>query len=535
MTKKNMMTTHSAEQHGISRRRLVQTTGALAGGAALGGLSLGSTRSVVAQSDIETVIIALGADTRVMDPDLDQGLNDMYRLIFSTPVIMTDEGEAVGDLAESWEYLDDTTLEMKLKQGAVWQDGEPLDSDDWVFTWERMKSPDREFTNFPAFEPWLEDVIAIDDYTVQFKTFEPFAPALDTLEGFWIAPRHFIEEVGDEEFGLKPLGSGPYSVVEWQKDQFLDLEAADTWWGEPEQPFPAVQFVIIPDTFTRTAALLSGDVHVVSEPPVSLVPQIESSDNAYVLTAPGLRIQFIQFPNVATRKEDTPEIDDKLVRQALNYALDRETIASAVGQEFFNVVPGPWAETSWAYPENADELGYTYDPDKARELLAEAGYPDGFTLYFGTSNGFSLMDNELMQACVPYFEDIGLDVEFSSLEWAAYDPARDENQFSAYYLGLSGTTDPHGSINQYMTSRGRLRGFYDTDPGLEEVIWEGATIVDFAEREAYYQDTVFPTIIDVAPWIFLWTPFTISAVDNRIEYQQGAQPYIEVMKMTPAS
>ena len=521
----------------VSRRRFVQTTAAAAI-AATSGLPALSNRTAAAlparQSDIEEVVIALGADTRVMDPDLDQGLNDMYRLIFSTPVTMNDEGIAVGDLADSWEYLDDTTLQMTLKQDAVWHDGEPLNSDDFVYTWERMKSPDRESTNYPAFEPWLADVVAIDDYTVQFLTKEPFAPALDTLEGFWIAPRHFIDEVGDDEFGLAPLGSGPYRVVEWQKDQFLELAAAETWWGEPEQPFPAVRFVIIPDTFTRAASLLSGDVHVVSEPPVSIVPQIEESDNAYVSISPGLRIQFIQFPHVSTRQEDTPEIENKLVRQALNYALDRETIVSAVGQGYFEVVPGPWPGSSWAYPDNAAELGYSYDPERARELLAEGGYADGFTLHFGTSNGFSLMDNELMQACVPYFEDIGLTVEFSSFEWAIYDPARDENQFSAYYLGLSGSTDPHGSINQYMTSRGRQRGFYDTDPELEQVIWEGATIVDFEARQEYYHEVVFPTIIDVAPWVFLWTPATIAAVDNRIAYEQGRQSYIEVMRMSPA-
>ncbi len=467
----------------------------------------------------------------MLDPDLDQGVNDIYRLIFNTPIIMTEDGTPVGDLAESWEYLDDTTLEVRLRQDAVWHDGEPLNADDFVFTWERMQAPDRESTNFQRFDSWLEDVTALDDFTVQFKTSEPFAPALDTLEGFWIAPRHYIDEVGDDEFGLNPLGSGPYQVIEWQKDQFLNLEAAETWWGSP-QPFPAVQFVIIPDTFTRAAALLSGDVHVVSDPPVAIVPQIESSDNAYVSISPDLRIQFIQFPHDSTRRENTPEIDNKLVRQAFNYALDREKIANVIGQGYFEVVPGPWPGSSWAYPENAEELGYQYNPERARELLAEAGYPDGFTFYFGTSNGFSLMDNELMQACVPYFQDIGVEVEFSSLEWASYDPARDENQFSAYYLGLSGSTDPHGSINQYMTSRGRTRGFYDTDPELEEVIWEGATIVDFEDRQAYYRDVVFPAIIDVAPWIFLWTPSTIVAVDNRITYQQSQQPYVDVMRMS---
>lgn len=533
----------AASRRALTRRRLIQTSAASAAFAATvqstaaapggSGLNLAGMRAA-AQDALEEVIIAIGADTRVMDPDLDQGLNEMYRLIFNTPINIGDDGVPIGDLAESWEYLDDTTIRMALRQDAVWQDGEPLTSDDFVFTWERMNDPERESTNVQRYSPWLGDVIAIDDYTVEFVTLMPFAPALASLSGFWIAPRHYIEEFGDDEFGLMPLGSGPYQIAEWQKDQFLALEAAETWWGDP-QPFPRVRFVIIPDTFTRVAALLSGEVQVVSAPPLAMVPQIEASGTAYVTSAPDLRrIQFIQFPHVGTRREDTPEIDNKLVRQALNYALDREAIVTAVGQGQFQVVPGPWQMDSWAYPENAEELGYSYDPERARELLAEAGYPDGFTLHLGTSNGFSPMDNELMQATVPYFQDIGLEVEFTSLEWAAFDPARDENQFSAYYLGLSGDGDPHGSPNQYMTSQGRTRGFYDTDPELEEVIWEGATIVDFEDRQQYYQEVVFPALIDVAPWIYLWTPTTNIAVDNRIEYQQGPEPWVEVMRMSPA-
>ncbi len=512
----------------LSRRRLLQTSAALT--ALASSVRLGD---VAAQEPLEEVIIAIGADTRVLDPDLDQGLNEMYTLIFNTPVGINNDGLPEPQLAEKWEYTDDLTLSMALRQDAVWQDGTPLTADDFVYTWQRMNDPARESTNVQAFTPWLKDVVAVDDHTVEFQTIEPFAPALDELTGFWLAPRHYIEEVGDEAFGLKPLGSGPYKVAEWQKDQFLALEAADTWWGEPTQPFPKVRFVIIPDTFTRAAALLAGDVHVVSEPPVAMVPQFENSGTTYVTRSPEWRIQFIQFPHVDTRKADTPEIDNKLVRQALNYALDREAIVTAVGQGYFEVVPGPWFAGSWAYPPNADELGYHYDPEKAKALLAEAGYPDGFTFYLGTSNGFSLMDNELMQATVPYFQAIGLEVELTSLEWAAFDPARDEKQFSAYYLGLFGNTDPHGSPNQYMTSQGRARGFFNTDPELEKVIWEGSKIVDFDERKKYYQEVVFPTIIDVAPWIFLWTPITVVAVDNRIEYQASPKSFIEVMNMTP--
>lgn len=215
----------------LSRRRLLQTSAALT--ALASSVRLGD---VAAQEPLEEVIIAIGADTRVLDPDLDQGLNEMYTLIFNTPVGINNDGLPEPQLAEKWEYTDDLTLSMALRQDAVWQDGTPLTADDFVYTWQRMNDPARESTNVQAFTPWLKDVVAVDDHTVEFQTIEPFAPALDELTGFWLAPRHYIEEVGDEAFGLKPLGSGPYKVAEWQKDQFLALEAADTWWVSPRSP-----------------------------------------------------------------------------------------------------------------------------------------------------------------------------------------------------------------------------------------------------------------------------------------------------------
>lgn len=481
--------------------------------------------------ELEELHIAVSVETRIMDPDLDQGPNTQYWLIYNNPVRTDWEtGEPRPDLVESWEFEDDLTLVFSLREDVVWQDGEPLTADDFAFTWERMTDMERESpsTNVQRFDPWLDTVTARDEYTAEFKMSQPYAPVLDDLTGFWIFPRHDIEERGDEAYGQEPLGSGPYQVSEWEPGQYLLVEQNENWWGDP-QPFQRVRVSTIVEGSTRASALLSGDVHISEDPPLGMLDQIDGSEDHYTTMEAGVRIQFIQFPSEAARREDTPEIEDKRVRQALNYALDVDTIAETVGRGVFTPVPGPWYGRSWAYPDNAEEIGYSYDPERARELLAEAGYEDGFTLYFGTSNGFSLMDAELMEACVPYFEDIGLTVEFISLEWASYDPARDNNEFSCYYLGLSGSPDPHGAMNFYMTSQGRERGFYGMDPEIDEIIWEGAEIVDFEERRQYYHEVLYPAVIDIAPWIYLWTPNNVWGVDNRIEYQATPDRSLDIM------
>jgi len=267
-----------------------------------------------------------------------------------------------------------------------------------------------------------------------------------------------------------------------------------------------------------------------------MVDQISKTSGYYITKAPGDLIQFIQFPHVSTRFPNTPEIDNKTVRQALNWAVDKQALASKVGQGFFSVAPGPWAPGNWAYPDNTASLAYGYDPDKAKQLLHDAGFDQGFTLHFGTSVGFSLMDKELMEATVPYFQAIGLNVDFIPLEWAAFDPARDQNKFSAYYLGLTGgANDPDDVVAFYMTSKGRARGFYGTDPELDQVIWHGTEIVDMEERKTYYQNTVYPKIMDVAPWIFLWTPNTLFGVDNRLDYTATQFGWVDAMRVKPKS
>jgi peptide/nickel transport system substrate-binding protein len=486
------------------------------------------------QSQIQELTIAIGADTRVMDPDFDQGLEEMYRLIFNTPIRTAPNGDLVPDLAKSWEYTDPTTLTFHLRNDVKWHDGQPFTSDDVVYTFERMKDPNRQSTNYPRYKPWLAYVVATDPTTVQFKTTQPYAPGLHLIaDGFYIAPRHDIAQRGDTAFGQKPIGTGPYSVTAWQKDQFLNLSAVSNWWGGA-QPFPKVKFVVIPEAFTRTTAMLGGSAHIVTQPPVSMVDQISKSSGFYVTKAPGDLIQFVQFPHVKTRFPNTPEIDDKRVRQALNWALDKQALADKVGQGFFTVAPGPWAPGNSAYPSNAASLAYGYDPAKAKQLLKDAGYGDGFTLHLGTSVGFSLMDRELMEASVPYFQAIGLTVDFIPLEWAAFDPSRDQNKFSAYYLGLTGgASDPDDVIAFYMTSKGRARGFFGTDPELDQVIWHGTEITDEQERQKYYRETVFPKILDVAPWIFLWSPNTVFGVDARVDYAATQFGWVDAMRAKP--
>lgn len=489
-----------------------------------------------AAADGGELTIAMGDDTSTFDPDLFQTVRAtaMYQLVWNTPIKVDENLEFQPDLAETWEYIDETTIEFHLREDITWADGEPLTADDFVYTWERMTDENRESLMVPRFSAWVEEVVAVDQQTVQFNAMEPFAPGLETIaNGYYVYPRHYLEGLTDLEYEENPLGSGPYRLVSREYNQQSTFEPVENWWGG-SQPFSQVQFVIIPEPFPRTTALLTGEVDIVQEPPLSMHEEVENTDGFHLLRTEGSNgVNFFQFPHAGNRPEDTPEIDVKEVRQALNWAVDVQTVAEAIGQGMVTPVPGPWAAGHWAYPDDAWDQAYGYDPDRARELLAEAGYEDGFTLHFLTTTGFSPLDRELSEACIPYFEDIGITVEFTALERAAYSQVRDDAGSSMYYLGLGGSTDPHVNIDLYFSARGRERAFYGTDPELDDILIEGSVIVDEDERRTYYQDVVFPAVLDVAPWVFLWSLSNSLGLRDGIDVpaETFVKGWIDVMKI----
>ena len=480
----------------------------------------------------DRIVVALATDARILDPDLDQGLPMQYRHIFSSLLTRDEQGHLETDLAEDYEVVDDRTLVFKLREDVVWHDGEPFTADDVVFTWKRMSDETRDpiSTNWPRYDPWMDSIEALDDYTVQINLSRVWAPALGDLVNFFIYPEHYINDVGDEEFGLQPIGTGPYKVVDWQKDQFLKMEAHEDYFGGVP-PVAELQIDIVPEAYTRTQALLAGDVHITISPDQPLIPSIKDSAEAHLYEVPGGSIRFIQFPSVHARRADTPEIEDKRVRQALNYAIDKETIAETVGAGYHVVTPGPWTPGHWAYPDNAEELAYDYDPEKARDLLIEAGYEDGFTLYLGTPVGFIAQDKEMVESMIPYFEAIGIDVEFMAYEWSTYGPMRDDNVFSAYFLGLSGAADDP-CVRFYMTDEGRTRGWHDTNPEFNEIILAGLEIMDHEERTQYYQEVVFPAVIDEAPWIFLFASNQLYGVSSELEIVPRYDGWVNMMEIS---
>jgi len=322
-----------------------------------------------------TYIEGLAGRPQYLNPILCQ-YNDVDRdlcaLIFSGLTDVNEKGEIVPDLALGWEISDDgLTYTFHLRRGVRWHDGRIFTADDVVFTIRAMQDPDYEGVPYLA-ELWRSVAVQkLDDYTVQFTLREPYAPFMDyTTVG--ILPAHLLEKVSARElpraqFNVRPVGTGPFRAVEVTTAQ-VTLEANPDYYG-PHPMLRHVQFRFYPDHASLLSAYERGEIQGISRVLPQYIPRVRTYPNLNLYSAQlwGYSIIFLNLNN-----PDDPFFQDREVRQALLYGLDRQRLIDDVlgGQGI--VAHSPIMTESWAYDQ--DIYRYPYDPMRARTLLDEAGW-----------------------------------------------------------------------------------------------------------------------------------------------------------------
>ena len=325
----------------------------------------------------DTLVVGMRADRiQSFDPadHRDRDTETVLRNIFDGLVTRTPDGQVVPEIAESWEQPDPTTYIFRLRRGVRFHDGRPLTAEDVVFTFQRILSPTgldgRQSPRLGLLGP-LREVEALDDYTVRMKLASPSPVFLQLLVHTQIVPKHYIEQVGLQGFTRHPVGAGPFKFVQGRLDGDIVLERFDDYYGgSPDlppvgpPPLRRVVFRMMPEPGARVAALLSGEVQIIHEVPPDAVPQLERSPGVQVKVAPGTRLYAIELNN--------RRLTDPRVRQALNYAVDWETILRELYRGYAHRVATAMLPSGFGYDPSLKP--YPYDPDRARELLREAGY-----------------------------------------------------------------------------------------------------------------------------------------------------------------
>ena len=469
----------------------------------------------LAQPQIGGVLrVGMQTDPVGLDPHLTNATasRNMLENTYETLVMFNSAIEIIPGLAESWEVSDDLLEWTFHLREATWHDGTPVTAEDVKFSIERIKDPaiaSPRASHFAA----VERIDVLDARTVRFTLAQPFTPLLSFLAASLnvIVPQHVVEEHGDLQ--NVTVGSGPFRLVEYLPQTRLVLTRYEDYWGRDadgnQLPYlDGITFTFYPDATARSTAILTGNVDWIEYVASVDVPTLEADPNVVVFGGPTSNYRSVQF------NHEHPPFDDARVRQAFAYAIDRQMV---VDLALFGI-DGVVATGSTVPPGNfyAVESPYTVrDVEKAKALLAEAGYPDGFEFEFYITSTYSFLRDpaEVVQANLA---DIGVRANIKLEDWSIYLPNYLAGEFTVILTGSSGQADPDAFLHTpfYSTSSGNWINF--ADERIDELLDAGRREPDPEARRAIYQEAQ-ERILELSPMVFLFHSAQYSAQRPQVQ------------------
>jgi peptide/nickel transport system substrate-binding protein len=475
----------------------------------------------------DVIIVALAAAPVSLDP-ADHRVREsetVIRNMFDGLVTRDSTSGVHLELAEELNWVDDVTLEVKLRQGVKFHDGVEMTADDVVFTFERIigenmiEYPEAHTSPRKGLIAPLESIEKTGDYTVVMHFSAAWPPAIQMLVHQQIVPKHYLEEVGTEGFVASPIGTGPFKFVSAKGLDEIVMERFDDYYGGAPDLTPVgpacvkqVMFKVIPEASTRVAALLAGEVDIIQAVPAELVDTLAQTPGIQVQGAAGTQPKWMEM-NV-----NAPPFDDVRVRQAMNYAVDKDLIIEAIYGGRAVALPGPLSPYNNFV--NKSLSPYAYDPDEALALLADAGWTDsdgdGILDKDGQPFAFTIDTLEpwrpLAEAVAGQFRDIGIDASVRFWEYSVVKPMLQAGERQAYLDDWGDSAfDPvghfeakwHGFVEGEPYGRGNFSGY--NNERVNELTKLGEVTADTAERQTIY-DEAQQIVYDEAPAVFLILP-----------------------------
>jgi peptide/nickel transport system substrate-binding protein len=430
-------------------------------------------------------------------------------------LIETDEhAQLVPGLAASWKLVAPDTWELKLRD-AKFQNGNEFVADDVVFTMERIPKVPNSPSNFAAYTKPVTSTDIVDPHTIRLHTNGVF-PLLPTyLAQFFIINRKADEGLATEDFnsGKAAIGTGPFRFVSFRPGDRVELERNDSYWG-PKPVWQKITYRFIANDASRSAALLAGDVDFIDFVPTVDLAKLGKDPKVKLWEALGLRLIFLALdhsrdgpsPFVSGadgQKLDKNPLKDRRVRQALSIAINRQAIVDRVMEGA--AVPSGQYLPPGVYSHAPDIKAPAYEPEQAKKLLAEAGYPKGFRIALHGPNDRYVNDAKIIQAIGQMWTRIGVQTEVDPLPWSSYVGQANKQAFSAFLFGWgTGTaeaSDPLIAQNAtFDPAKGwgaSNRGRY-SNPELDTLIGEALGTADDTAREKILQKAQRLAFDDVA-------------------------------------
>ncbi len=478
-----------------------------------------------------TLTIAQTVDIPGFDPH-NHGLTAVEAVItnvFDYLLFRDANGDIQPALATGYEQVDDLTWRFTLRDDVLWHDGQPFTAADVKFSLERV-ARDESLFEHDSFQQ-IAEVEIVNDHEVLIHTSGPDPVLLNRVsrKGADIVPAHVIEAVGWEGFSVNPVGTGPFRFVEWVRDDRVVLEAfPDHWRGAPV--WDRLVFRAVPEDATRVGELLTGNVDIAVNFPSQDVARVRAANGADVISQPTTRIMMLLF-NTADGKATA----DPRVREAIELAIDKELLVEVVADGFgvpvaARVSPGVDMAPMKYYDQNA------YDPERAVELLAEAGYgPGDLTIALQGPAGRYPGDADTLAVVQVMLNDIGVNTTLESLEWSAYNSRiwGADNVENIALIGLANSLfDGWFALRALPCDGSYAKRTNWCNPEFDQLLTDAEFNLDLDER-ARQIEAAYDIVAEERPMIALFQIDALVGVSNAIEWQPRPDEMIWAFDIQP--
>ncbi|GAB4379805.1 MAG: peptide-binding protein [Calditrichia bacterium] len=429
------------------------------------------------------------------------------------PLIKLDStGRPQPFLAEKWENPSDTVYIFRIRRNVYFHDGRHLTADDVAFTFASILDPQVQAPARKSYEV-IDKIAPLDSFTVKFKLKYPFAPFLSNLE-MGIVPRH-VAQSNPTILQRHPLGSGPFQFVRWKTDAFIELAANPNYWqGKPS--LDGLLIKILPEATTRILALEYGEIDfLMNEFPENYLPRFRNNPNLKIQMKSGSNYVYLGL-NLRNSY-----LKHQKVRQALAHAIDVRSIIENLHEGIHQPARSLLNPLHWAYNPHLPE--YEYSPEKARQLLDEAGFPDPdgegpllrFQLnYKCTDKQKSRQKAQIIQQ---YLQKVGIGIDIQSYEWGTFFDDIQNSRFDLYSLTWVGVYEPDLYYRIFHSDNigiGANRGGY-SNPTVDQLIEQAQRTLDLEKRRPLYWK-IQEILADELPYISLWYETNIAVMNRRV-------------------
>ena len=465
----------------------------------------------------QTLDIGIGGSITSVDPHFYNAApnNSLSMHIFDRLVERDAKAQPYAGLAASWRPVSETVWEFKLRPGVTWHDGKPFTADDVAFTIERTPNVPNSPGGFGGFVRAITRVEVVDPLTVHFYTARPH-PLLPTeLASVAVISRHAGQGASTEDYnsGKAAIGTGPYRLGEYRSGDRTVLLRNDRYWGRREH-WERVNYRFIGNDAARSAALLAGDVQMIDQVPTSDLPRLRADARVTVSETLGLRVIYVEGDH--SRTGNVPFVldndgkplaanpfNDIRVRRALSLSINRQALAERV-MEGTAQPTGQWLPPG-TFGYNPDVTVPRFDPDQAKRLLAEAGFPNGFRMTLHSPNDRYPNDARTAQAVAQMWTRIGVRTEVEALPWASFAARSNRQEFGMRLAGWGSTTGEASYTLVNITGtydRAKLTGASNvmrySNPALDALTERAVATLDNDQRAAQLREGVRVAMDDLA-------------------------------------